>query len=71
MVSAEWVEVRTQILVAWTPTRSPPGGGKCPSTSDDIAYSSTPFLWAEENPGYHPDPWQAELLKSKITERSS
>lgn len=36
-----------------------------PSTSDDLAYSLDPVLWAREVLGYHPDPWQADLLKSR------
>jgi len=35
------------------------GGG------DDLAYSLDPVLWAEEVLGYHPDPWQADLLRSR------
>lgn len=36
-----------------------------PSTSDDLAYSLDPVLWAEEVLGFHPDPWQANLLRSR------
>ena len=36
-----------------------------PSTSDDLAYSLDPVLWAREVLGYHPDPWQADLLRSR------
>ena len=36
-----------------------------PSTSDDLAYSLDPVLWAEEVLGFHPDPWQADLLRSR------
>ncbi len=36
-----------------------------PSTSDDLAYSLDPVLWAKEVLGYHPDPWQADLLRSR------
>jgi len=36
-----------------------------PSASDDMAYSLDPVLWAREVLGYHPDPWQADLLKSR------
>jgi len=36
-----------------------------PSTSDDLAYSLDPVLWAKEVLGYHPDPWQASLLRSR------
>ena len=36
-----------------------------PSTTDDIAYSLDPVLWAREVLGYHPDPWQADLLRSR------
>ena len=36
-----------------------------PSASDDLAYSLDPVLWAREVLGYHPDPWQADLLKSR------
>ncbi len=35
------------------------GGG------DDLAYSLDPVLWAKEVLGYHPDPWQADLLRSR------
>ena len=34
-----------------------------PSASDDLAYSLDPVLWAREVLGYHPDPWQADLLR--------
>ena len=36
-----------------------------PSASDDLAYSLDSVLWAEEVLGYHPDPWQAKLLRSR------
>ena len=36
-----------------------------PSASDDLAYSLDPVLWAKEVLGYHPDPWQASLLRSR------
>lgn len=36
-----------------------------PSTSDDLAHSLDPVLWAKEVLGYHPDPWQADLLRSR------
>ncbi|WP_334102518.1 terminase large subunit domain-containing protein [Methanothrix soehngenii] len=36
-----------------------------PSTNDDLAYSLDPVLWAEEVLGFHPDPWQADLLRSR------
>jgi len=36
-----------------------------PSTSDDMAYSLDPVLWAKEVLGFHPDPWQADLLRSR------
>ena len=36
-----------------------------PSTSDDLAYSLDPVLWAKEVLGFHPDPWQASLLRSR------
>ena len=35
------------------------------SASDDLAYSLDPVLWAREVLGYHPDPWQADLLRSR------
>jgi hypothetical protein len=35
------------------------------SASDDLAYSLDPVLWAREVLGYHPDPWQADLLQSR------
>jgi hypothetical protein len=35
------------------------------STSDDLAHSLDPVLWAEEVLGFHPDPWQADLLRSR------
>jgi len=34
-----------------------------PSASDDLAYSLDPVLWAREVLGFHPDPWQADLLR--------
>ena len=42
-----------------------------PSTSDDLAYSLDPVLWAQEVLGYHPDPWQADLLRGADQGRSS
>jgi hypothetical protein len=30
-----------------------------------MAYSLDPVLWAREVLGYHPDPWQADLLRSR------
>ena len=36
-----------------------------PSASDDLAYSLDPVLWAKEVLGYHPDDWQAKLLRSR------
>jgi len=33
--------------------------------NDDLAYSLDPVLWAKEVLGYHPDPWQADLLRSR------
>ncbi len=36
-----------------------------PSTSDDLAYSLDPVLWAKEVLGFHPDPWQASLLRTR------
>lgn len=36
-----------------------------PSVSDDLAYSLDPVLWCREVLGYHPDPWQADLLRSR------
>jgi len=35
------------------------------SANDDLAYSLDPVLWAREVLGYHPDPWQADLLRSR------
>jgi hypothetical protein len=35
------------------------------SVADDEAYALDPVLWAREVLGYHPDPWQAKLLKSR------
>ncbi|NBJ16129.1 MAG: hypothetical protein FNP40_11320 [Dehalobacter sp. 4CP] len=35
------------------------------STSDDLAHSLDPVLWAKEVLGFHPDPWQASLLRSR------
>ena len=32
---------------------------------DDILYAVDPALWAEEVLGLHPDPWQADLLRSR------
>ena len=36
-----------------------------PSMSDDLVYSLDPVTWAREVLGYHPDPWQADLLRSR------
>ena len=35
------------------------------AAADDLAYSLDPVLWAREVLGYHPDPWQADLLRSR------
>lgn len=35
------------------------------SVSDDLAYSLDPVLWSREVLGYHPDPWQAKVLRSR------
>jgi hypothetical protein len=35
-----------------------------PSMYNDLAYALDPALWAEEELGFKPDPWQAELLRS-------
>jgi len=35
------------------------------SVADDLAYGSNPVLWAREVLGYHPDPWQEKLLRSR------
>ena len=32
---------------------------------DDLAYSLDPVLWCKEVLGYHPDSWQADLLRSR------
>jgi hypothetical protein len=36
-----------------------------PSMADDLVYASDPVLWAREVLGYHPDPWQAKVLRSR------
>ena len=36
-----------------------------PFTGDDMAYSLDPLLWAREVLGFNPDPWQADLLRSR------
>ncbi|OPY55269.1 MAG: Terminase-like family protein [Methanosaeta sp. PtaU1.Bin060] len=36
-----------------------------PSVADDGAYSLDPVLWAREVLGFKPDPWQADLLRSR------
>jgi len=36
-----------------------------PSANDDLIYALDPVLWAREVLGYHPDPWQADLLRSR------
>jgi hypothetical protein len=35
------------------------------SMKNDGAYAADPVLWAREVLGYHPDPWQAKLLRSR------
>jgi len=35
------------------------------SVADDLAYSLDPVLWAKEVLGFQPDPWQADLLRSR------
>jgi len=32
---------------------------------DDLIYSLDPVQWAKEVLGFHPDPWQADLLRSR------
>ncbi len=36
-----------------------------PSVADDLIYASDPVTWAKEVLGFHPDPWQANLLRSR------
>lgn len=36
-----------------------------PSVADDLIYATDPMLWAREVLGFHPDPWQAKLLRSR------
>ena len=36
-----------------------------PSVADDLIYASDPVLWAREVLDFHPDPWQADLLRSR------
>ena len=36
-----------------------------PSVADDLIYSLDPVTWAREVLGFHPDPWQADLLRSR------
>jgi len=36
-----------------------------PSVADDLVYGADPVLWCREVLGYHPDPWQADLLRSR------
>jgi len=36
-----------------------------PSTADDLTYSLDPVIWAREVLGFHPDPWQEKLLRSR------
>ena len=36
-----------------------------PSVGDDLAYSLDPVLWCREVLGFTPDPWQADLLRSR------
>src|SRR5512136_3379757 len=35
------------------------------STGDDFLYSADPVIWCEEVLGFHPDEWQASLLRSR------
>jgi len=35
------------------------------SVADDLVYASDPVTWAKEVLGYHPDTWQAKLLRSR------
>lgn len=36
-----------------------------PSVANDLIYSLDPVTWAKEVLGFHPDPWQADLLRSR------
>jgi len=36
-----------------------------PFVGDDLVYSLDPVTWAREVLGFHPDPWQADLLRSR------
>ncbi len=36
-----------------------------PSVADDLVYASDPVTWSKEVLGYHPDPWQEKLLRSR------
>jgi len=36
-----------------------------PSVADDLIYASDPVTWGKEVLGFHPDPWQANLLRSR------
>lgn len=36
-----------------------------PSVEDDLVHAFDPVVWAEDVLGFHPDPWQAELLRSR------
>jgi len=36
-----------------------------PSVADDLVYAADPVTWAKEVLAYHPDPWQADLLRSR------
>jgi len=36
-----------------------------PSVADDLTYSLDPVIWAREVLGFHPDPWQEKLLRSR------
>jgi hypothetical protein len=36
-----------------------------PSVADDLVYGADPVLWCREVLGYHPDDWQADLLRSR------
>lgn len=36
-----------------------------PSMGDDLTYSMDPVLWAREVLGFHPDPWQEKVLRSR------
>src|SRR5512137_1331823 len=36
-----------------------------PSVADDLVYAANPVTWARDVLGYHPDDWQADLLRSR------